>query len=261
MTLVETEDLGRIHAAGWPLPQEMWLGWSAYDKSFAVHELTGLRSFDYYKKRIAALGFTGKDAVLDLGCGIGQWSCALACANGHVLALDPNKDRLSAASRLSAALGIGNCSYAGAAAERLPCADGAIDAVFCYGVFMFTDMPRSLTEMHRVLKPGGVVYINANSWGWYAHLLMDRGLRQGDWKMARTALDMARRAFSGATSQMLVRRGWLSRQIRDAGFEAEAWGREGEIALSAIEKRPPAAYPRNFYGLPAILEVILRKPA
>lgn len=45
-------------------------------------------------------------------------------------------------------------------AERLPFADGSFEAVTCgFGVRNFEDLPKGLCEMHRVLAPGGRVYI------------------------------------------------------------------------------------------------------
>ncbi|MFC5354322.1 methyltransferase domain-containing protein [Azospirillum himalayense] len=258
----ETRDdatLHRIHAAGWPLPGTLWERLSPAERAFAEHELCGLRTVAYYRRRIAALGFLGFDTVLDLGCGIGQWSCVLAEGNRRVTGVDPNGSRLAMARTLAGAMGLDNCAHAAARAETLPLPDGSVDAVFCYGVFMFTEMPGCLREAHRVLRSGGRIYLNANSWGWYAHLLIDRGIRRGDWGMARTALAMTTRAFSGASTQMLVRRDWLHGQVRAAGLRILASGQEGDVVLDSAVEPPEPAYPRRFYGLPAILELVAEK--
>lgn len=45
-------------------------------------------------------------------------------------------------------------------AEQLPFADASFEAVTCcFGVRNFEDLPKGLREMHRVLTPGGRVYI------------------------------------------------------------------------------------------------------
>jgi SAM-dependent methyltransferase len=249
--------LDAIHAAGWLFPEPLWRRLSSSERSFAVHELTDLRTVDYYRRRIAALGFVGLDLVVDLGCGIGQWSGVLADANRRTLGVDINLSRLAVARTLADAARRDNVVYVAAQAETVPCADEAADAVFCYGVFMFTCMPRCLAEAARILKPGGRLYLNANTWGWYAHLLIDRGLAKGDWRMAETALRMTFRAFSGADTQTLVRGGRLRRMVETAGFEIVGFGREGSLAFAAPP--PPPAYPSGFYGLPAIWELVAVK--
>lgn len=254
------QSLATIHEAGWPLPLSAWVGLSVKERSFLESELSGVRRFDYYRRRLEVLGFAGHGRVLDLGCGAGQWSCALASLNGKVVGVDPNGGRLAVAEQLARGLLIGNCAFAAAKAEALPFAEGEFDAVFCYGVFMFTDMPRCLAEIRRVLRLGGRVYLNANSWGWYAHLLLDRGIGQGDWQLARAALAMTRRAFGRATSQKLVRRSWLEAILTRAGLSVIALGHEGGLALQpGTGPLPPPGYPPRFYGMTAILEVVAEK--
>jgi len=249
-----------IRLAGWPLPDGVWNDMTSAERAFAESELAGKRSRDFYRRRVAALGFIGRERVLDLGCGLGQWSVALAEVNGSVLGVDPNKRRLTTARALRDATGIDNLDLSAAWAESLPVADGVFDLVFCYGVFMFTDMPRCLREIRRVTRPGARIYLNANTWGWYAHLLLDRGILRGDWSMARTAARMVGRAFTGATSQVLARRRRLEADARAAGLRVVAIGPEGSLSFGGSEP-PEPAYPRRFYGMTSILELVAERPA
>jgi len=57
-----------------------------------------------------------------------------------------------------------NIRFICAGAEEIPLPDATCDAVVCYSSFPhFTDKPRALKEMRRVLKPGGILFIGHTS--------------------------------------------------------------------------------------------------
>jgi SAM-dependent methyltransferase len=250
-------DLDRIRASGWEFPAAVWDQLSDYDRRFALLEFAEPRTAEFYRKRIRAVGFTGARAVLDAGCGMGQWSAVLAEANGRVEGIDVDEDRLSVAAALCGQTGLSNCGFLAGSMEAMPFADASFDGVFCYGAFMFTDMPRTLEEFARVLRPGGRLYLNANTFGWYAHLILDRGLRGRDWTLARQASTMVWRAVSGGRARMLVWESWLRRLIGNNGFELVALATEGHIRLNGAEGNASLpGYPGSFYGMQSIIEVV-----
>ena len=59
-----------------------------------------------------------------------------------------------------------------AAAEQLPFPSGSFDVVDARGILMYTPSPeRVVDEIHRVMRPGGVVYAHMhNRFSWYALL-------------------------------------------------------------------------------------------
>lgn len=248
-----------VAAAGWRLPPWLPPMLSPYERDFMRIEMTGQRTRDYYARRLQMIGFAGGERVLDAACGIGQWSLALAENYRHVEGVDINPGRLLVARALAAEQGRSNCTFAYAPLEQLPQADGSFDAIFCYGAFMFTDMPRTLREFRRVLKPGGRVYLNANSTGWYAHLLIDRGLKKRSLSMVRSALTMIRRTLWGHTSQIVVRESWLVRELQRAGLKVHALGAEGTLQLTPGVVPVPAAYPPKYYGRTSILELVAER--
>jgi len=249
-----TIDILRAH--GWQVPDDLLENVSDYERDFMRLEFTGQRTFDYYRRRIAYLGLTGLDRVLDAGCGMGQWALALAEFNGQVEGIDLNEGRLAIGRRLLAAQEKSNVSLSKGSIEASNFPSEHFDAVFCYGVFMFTDMPRTLAEFHRVLKPGGKLYVNANSFGWYVHLLRDV-----PWNR-RPALGIIMNTLLRRKRAIIVSEPWLRARLREAGFDVRMIACEGETTFrdNVIDiEKPEPGYARSYWGLRAMLEAVAVK--
>lgn len=103
------------------------------------------------------------DTVLDLGAGAGAdtlIAARLAGRDGHVMALDLTPAMTRKLKRESESLGTRNISVLQASAERLPLADESVDAITSNGALnLVPDKRRAVTEMFRVLRPGGKLQI------------------------------------------------------------------------------------------------------
>jgi ubiquinone/menaquinone biosynthesis C-methylase UbiE len=130
------------------------------------------RGLDYYAARIRKLELAG-NRILDAGCGIGNWSLALARSFHEVHALEITQARLRILAPVANRLD-GPILLVRGSIEQLPYVDGFFDAVFCNGVFYLTDYRQSLREFHRVLRPGGALYATFNTHKWWIHLLRER---------------------------------------------------------------------------------------
>ena len=98
--------------------------------------------------------------VLDVGCGAGHLSFALASQVKQVTAVDPSPGMLDTVRQAAQARGLGNIDTAQAQADRLPFDDGHFCAVATrYSAHHWTALKASLREMHRVLKPGGYLLV------------------------------------------------------------------------------------------------------
>jgi SAM-dependent methyltransferase len=99
----------------------------------------------------------GDETVLDVGTGTGQYLAPLRerVPHGRIIAGDLAAGML----RDRAARGVpGGAHLLNADAEALPLADAACDAIIAsYVLFFVPDIPRAITEMRRVLRPGGVL--------------------------------------------------------------------------------------------------------
>ncbi|MFE5600191.1 class I SAM-dependent methyltransferase [Streptomyces coelicoflavus] len=107
---------------------------------------------------LAAAGLTGKDRVLDLGCGSGQTTrlAALRAPRGHALGLDLSGPMLAEARSRAEREGVPNVSFAQGDAQVHPFDAGAFDAaVSRYGVMFFADPVAAFGNVGRALRPGG----------------------------------------------------------------------------------------------------------
>lgn len=94
--------------------------------------------------------------LLDLGCGGGHVSFHAAPLVEQVTAYDLSVDMLGAVTRAAADRGLTNIAVQQGPAEHLPFADHHFDLVASrYSAHHWRDVPRALSEVMRVLRPGG----------------------------------------------------------------------------------------------------------
>jgi len=110
-----------------------------------------------WPNRVAEVAELSPDAeVLDLAAGTGKLTRLLVRHFARVVAVEPD-DALRALIR-------GAETFAGTA-EKIPLPDASVDGVFCAEAFHWFDAPRAVTEIARVLRPGGSVVVCFNSDG------------------------------------------------------------------------------------------------
>ena len=99
----------------------------------------------------AIVGDAPVDRAIDLACGTGMSTVALADVAGFVVGVDASLEMLRAARQAP------NCAYLFAHAEALPFPDGSFDAATCCSGVHWFDQERFFAELRRVLRPGAWV--------------------------------------------------------------------------------------------------------
>jgi SAM-dependent methyltransferase len=177
--------------------------------------------------------------VADFGCGVGAMTRNLAQIvgrEGHATGIDLHKPQLVEAANLCAQSGFSNVSFSKADACDTKLADNLFDLVYCrFLLIHLTDPLACLREMRRVLKPGGIIFVE------------DGDLRSGG-STPSSALDQ----FGGLFERLGPRKGVdyrlgrdLYRLIKRADFEdvevdiyqpAYSRGRERAFLTWSIEE-------------------------
>lgn len=106
--------------------------------------------------------------LADLGCGPGYYTDAFRSFGATVIPIDNSTDELELGGRPPEGYVLGD-------AGDLPLDDNSIDGVFCSNMLEHTPSAVPiLTEIERVLRPGGWAYISWTNWysPWGGHLMV-----------------------------------------------------------------------------------------
>jgi ubiquinone/menaquinone biosynthesis C-methylase UbiE len=124
------------------------------------------------RSRVEAMRRFGRERLLDLGCGTGFVIDLAKDLFNQIDGVDVTQAMLDRVDRSSGNIRLHNCT-----AERLPFADATFDVATSYAfLHHLEDYPRVLAEAHRVLKPGGGLYVDLepNKLFWEAMADLDR---------------------------------------------------------------------------------------
>lgn len=215
-------------------------------------------SFDYYRQRAINAGFSGLGRVLDVGCGHGHWTCALASLNEEVIGVDIHQHRVQIGEELIKDLWIDNARTAIGNALELPFGDAEFDGLFCYGVFMFLDPDAALAEFRRVLKPGGKLYLCTNGPGWWLKLALRSVLSNRS--MARAGWRAFVRSAQPGTPTSYSTQGLID-LLKTNGYQNPKVGGEGALrpAEGGNSRSLRPVYKAKFLGLDHVLEAVALK--
>lgn len=105
---------------------------------------------------VAEANFSGRERVLDLGCGAGHSSLACAPRVAEVVAVDLTPQMVAAATALAHERAVPNVEFRVADVQALPFEDQSFDVVTSrVSAHHYADTGKAVAEAYRVLKPGG----------------------------------------------------------------------------------------------------------
>lgn len=203
---------------------------------------------EHWDGKVLRFGLVSHPAVLDLGCGPGQWLDSLSRRNGLVVGMDLDAMLLGVAREKTKT----NPLLVRGKAEQLTFGPGVFSAVLCYSVLMYTDENLVLEEVFRVLEPGGSLFLGLMGAGYYLKHIVE-GARQDRIEDVRYGLDPFIGSFARLVGRPTHISWWTESRAREAlirhGFE---------FVRSFIDKKDPS-WPERFLGAPFYFCVEARK--
>ncbi len=138
----------------------------------------GLES-DYMHSLLEKLSISDNSVILDAGCGVGQFLMASSKYDPRrAVGMDIDPMLLALAKHLGKE-NKANPSLVLSSIDNLPFREASFDAIICRGVLPYVKNRMAITELCRVLKKGGKIYIKGLGFGYYILILRRQFLRKG----------------------------------------------------------------------------------
>ena len=168
--------------------------------------------------------------VLEVGCGAGTLTSEFARQGAVTCAVDLSDRAIALTKTRFSRSGLRGHIIHGDG-ERLPFRDGTMDYVWSWGVLHHTENTgEAVREIYRVLRPGGrigIMLYHKNSFRYWVHLLLLRGILQGK-LLTLSVQDLVTRYTDGAVAKHYTRRqakklfpGFRSIRTRLFGLKSE----------------------------------------
>lgn len=168
-----------------------------------------VKHFDRSYPRVRELlreDLAGREHVLEVAAGTGQFTFELAQAAGRVTATDVSAQMVERLRAKVAARGADNITTAVLSAYELEVADASLDGIFCANALHVMETPeRALRELHRALRPGGRLVLPTFCHG------IDLRRRALSWVLSTFSSFVAHTKFTPAS---------LHAMVAGAGFQA-----------------------------------------
>jgi SAM-dependent methyltransferase len=176
-------------------------------------------AFRIPEEELRVLGDLAGADVLEFGCGAAQWSAALAATGARCVGLDLSAGQLRHARAHVAEVGT-HVDLVQASGEAPPFAAASFDVVFCdHGAMSFCDPERTVPQVARLLRPGGLFAFCASTPLLY--LTYDAARDKQTTQLRLDYADLGRMDFGDGTIDFVLPPGAWVRLLRANGFAVE----------------------------------------
>lgn len=243
----------------WGISRELFNLLESSEQKFVLNECGAEWTFEYYRERIKRIDFVNFEIVLDAGCGIGQWSVALASQNKLVEACDINTSRLMVAREIARERSVKNLRLSNKKVENVDELGFKVNAIFCYGVFMFTNKKKGVEAFAETLQEGGLLYLNYNSFGWWLYLLVEEGIRKRKYAIIKMLFKSFIKTIYQKDKRIFVTKRGILRLISKRGFKIIYAGPEGSYNPNEKRDFVKPKYESFYKKRNMVIEIIARK--
>jgi 2-polyprenyl-6-hydroxyphenyl methylase/3-demethylubiquinone-9 3-methyltransferase len=160
--------------------------YTAYDDPIALLRAESLVKLPWITERLKKFDMIKEStSVLDVGCGAGFLSNALALTGMKVTGVDLSEDSLAVARKYDKSKKV---EYISADAYHLPFADASFDVLTAMDFLEHVDRPQDIIqEFSRVLKPGGIFIFHTFNRNLLAYFVIIKAV---EWLVKNTPKNM-----------------------------------------------------------------------
>jgi ubiquinone/menaquinone biosynthesis C-methylase UbiE len=200
---------------------------------------------------VALLDLRGDEHALDVACGTGHASLALArvLPSGRVTGVDFSAGMLDQARRKAAVQGISNIDFLERDMTELGFSADSFDVAVCaFGIFFVDDLDTQLANIASVVKPGGKVIISSFQEGHYFHPLRELMLaRLGTHAIAIPPPTWKRVGTEGACAALFNSAGLTNARVesRNVGYFLDGAERWWDVIWNAGFRRLVSLLPQD----------------
>ncbi|TMH79022.1 MAG: methyltransferase domain-containing protein [Betaproteobacteria bacterium] len=148
------KDLASRHEAESEFHDRKYGRGEGFPRHYAVHP-----TYPIYLRMLKMTGNLAGKQVLEYGCGDGGITRDLAQNGAMVSTFDISAEAVNKTHQMLASAGLADrCRIAQMGAERLDYPDESFDMAVGFAILHHLDLKLAITELYRVLRPGGVAY-------------------------------------------------------------------------------------------------------
>ncbi|HZX33786.1 MAG TPA: class I SAM-dependent methyltransferase [archaeon] len=160
------------------------------------------------------MGLEGKEKIIDVGCGSGTFSRALAkkYPEAEITGVDVSERAISFAARKAREENIGNLGFISASISAIPVKSGSFDVAVVSHLIEHVENPeRDLKEINRILKHGGALILTTPNYLslWpLAEMVFDRTMAEKNYSLGEQHISR----FTASS---------IKKPVNNAGFAIE----------------------------------------